>query len=305
MMLTVPTRRLASSTTWMVTSASCWMFSAWRTRRNASSTLTLCGGGEEVHAHDSTGAGGIESEQGQDLGPGAGRKQVEDLLSAGLWQLGHGVGRVIGSHVGDDLGHLGVGLVPEKLGGEVRVQLFEHVSFQFGVGMDHVEDLFALGAGGVLQEIGDLGRLEVDDPPESGPSPDAGGMADEGLEGLPVLTGIARRWTGSVRTVGPVVECPGTNRTQPSSVAVSFDVPGSHQFGFSDVDEPVTQDVLSQQDFAVSPLEAAQVDLGLREGDALVAQLGDPADVHEDTATADLGHEPDHHRVVISHAGGR
>jgi hypothetical protein len=53
-----------------------------------------------------------------------------------------------------------------------------------------------------------------------------------------------------------------------------------------------------EQDLALTPLEAAQVDLGLREGGALVAQLGDPADVHEDTAASDLGHEADHHWVV-------
>ena len=225
----------------------------------------VCRGGEEVHAHDPAGAGGVESEQGQDLGPGAGRKQVEDLLPAALWQLGDGVGGVVGSHVGDDLGHLGVGLVPEQPGGDVGVQLFEHVSFQFGVGMDHVEDLFALGAGGVLQKIGDLGRLELDDPPESGPSPDAGGMADQRLEGLPVLTGMSRRWTGSARTIGPVVGCPGTTGPSPRPWP-PLDVPGPHQFGFGDVDEPVAQDVLSEQDLAVSPLEAAQVDLGLRAG---------------------------------------
>ena len=123
-------------------------------------------------------------------------------------------------------------------------------------------------------------------------------MADEGLESLPVLTGIPGGGPDQSEQSGR----PSGVQTRQDPALVRgghFDVPGSHQFGFRHVDEAVTQDVPSQQDLALTPLEAAQVDLGLREGDALVAQLGDPADVHEDTAAADLGHEPDHHRVII------
>ena len=119
-----------------------------------------------------------------------------------------------------------------------------------------------------------------------------------GSKSLPVLTGIPGGGPDQSEQSGRS----SSVQTQQDPALVRgrhFDVPGSHQFGFSDVDEAVAQNVLSQQDFSVSPLETAQVDLGLREGDARVAQLGDPADVHEDTATADLGHEPDHHRVVI------
>ena len=55
-----------------------------------------------------------------------------------------------------------------------------------------------------------------------------------------------------------------------------------------------------EQDLAVAPLEAAQVDLGLGQGDPLLAQLGDPLDGHEDPASADLGHQSGHDRVVTT-----
>ena len=122
-------------------------------------------------------------------------------------------------------------------------------------------------------------------------------MADEGFESLPVLAGMPGGGPDQSEQAG---RSAGVQTRQDPAVVRGrhFDVPGPHQFGFGDVDEAVAQDVLSQQDFAVSPLEAAQVDLGLGEGDARVAQLGDPVDVHEHPATTDLGHEPYHHRVV-------
>jgi hypothetical protein len=47
-----------------------------------------------------------------------------------------------------------------------------------------------------------------------------------------------------------------------------------------------------QENLAVAPLEAAQVDLGFGQRDPFFTQLGDPLDGHKDPTAADLGHQP-------------
>ena len=113
------------------------------------------------------------------------------LPAAFLGEVGNGIGGIVCSHAGDDVGHLGIGLVPEQPIGEFGVELLEDIGFQLGVGMDDVEDLLALCPGSVFDQVGDLGRLEADNPTEGGPDADAWDMTDQRFEGLPVLAGMA------------------------------------------------------------------------------------------------------------------
>ncbi len=190
------------------------------------------------------------------------------MAAAALGQLGDGVGGVVGPHVGDDVGHLFVGHVLEEPVGGVGVQLLEHVRLELGVGVHHVEDLLALLARGVLEQVGDLRRLEPADPTEPGPGPHAGRVADQRFEGLPVLARVAARAADETEEAGRSAGVEA--RHHPALVGLlELDVPGPDQFGVGDVDEPVAQNVLAKQHLALAALEAPQVDLGFGQHDSL------------------------------------
>ncbi len=186
--------------------------------------------------------------------------------AAALGKLGDGVGGVVGAHVRDDVGYLGVGLVLEEPVGGLGVELLEHVRFELGVGVDHVEDLLALLAGGVLEQVGDLRRLEPAHPPKAGPGPHAGRVADQRLEGLPVLAGVASGATDQTEEASRAAGVKAGHHQALGGLR-QLDVPGPDQFGVGDVDEPVAQDVLAEQDLALPALKAPQVDLGLGQDD--------------------------------------
>jgi hypothetical protein len=75
---------------------------------------------------------------------------------------------------------------------------------------------------------------------------------------------------------------------------VGDDEPPAHQ-----VDEMARQQVLGQQQFAGTALEAAQVDLGALEGHAALAQSADLADRHEEVAAFDADHDAHDGRVGV------
>ena len=151
--------------------------------------------------------------------PGGSRSRT--LTAAALGQLGDGVGGVVGPHVGDDVGHLLVGLVLEEPVGDVGVELLEHVRFELGVGVHHVEDLLALLAGGVLEQVGDLRRLEPAHPAESWPGPArwrvwpiSGSNAFQSWQGCPPELRISPKSEAGRRVSRQ-------DTTQPSSVCTS------------------------------------------------------------------------------------
>ena len=120
----------------------------------------MLGHREEVHPHQAAGAGRVEAHQREHLGPLAGRQQVEHGLPATLRQFGDRVGGVVGPHPVEHLGDLRVGPRAEQPGRQVLVEFFEDVGLELGVGVHLAEDLGLLRLGRLLEQVGDLRRLQ-------------------------------------------------------------------------------------------------------------------------------------------------
>jgi hypothetical protein len=124
-------------------------------------------------------------------------------------------------------------------------------------------------------------------------------MTDERFESLPVLAGSSG--TGPNEPEQPRRPAGVQARNDPALVAGSkLDVPGPDQDGVGHVDEAMAQDVLTQEDFAVTALEPPKVDLRLGQGDPLLAQFRDPFHGYEYSTPSDLGDQSSHERIVLS-----
>ena len=128
--------------------------------------------------------------------------------------------------------------------------------------------------------------------------PISGSNAFQSWQGWPPLERISPKKPGRAAGVQA--------RHHPAFVGcLQLDVPGPHQLGVGDVDEPVAEDVLAEQDLALATLEPSQVDLGLRQDDPCLAQLGDAADRDVHPPAADLGHQAGDERAGRRPAGER
>ena len=74
------------------------------------------------------------------------------------------VGGVVGSHARDHVGHFLIGSEGEELRLLSLIQLLEHVRLELRVVVHLAQDVDALGVGGVLEHVGDIGRLEPTQP---------------------------------------------------------------------------------------------------------------------------------------------
>ena len=157
--------------------------------------------------------------------------------------------------------------------------------------MDHVQDLLALLAGGVLEQVSYLRRLEPAHSPKAGPGPHAGRVPDQRLEGLPGLAGVA---SGATDQTEEASRSAGVKAVQHQAFGGlrQLDVPGADEFGVCDINEPMTQDVLPEQDLALPALKAPEVHLGLGQEDSAFAELRQPVDRQVDPLAAYLGHQP-------------
>ena len=145
-----------------------------------------CWAGDEVHPISPPALVALKPIRVSTLVRWAGRQQVQDRLPAPLRQFGDRVRGVVGAHPGQHARRSPVGPRAEQPGGQVLVEFLEDVRLEFGVGVDPAEDLGLLFLGGVLQQVGDLGRLQPADAGERAAQQRAARVPDEPLEVVPV-----------------------------------------------------------------------------------------------------------------------
>ncbi len=143
--------------------------------------------GHEVGAHEAAGLGGVVPEQRAHLGALGRGQEHQHRLAARLIELGDEVGGVVGRHAREDLRHLLVGALLEKLDLVVVVELLEDVCLQLAIVVaDGLDDLLPLAVRGGLHEVGDLSGMELGELRMGHAELDRGHVAHERLDAGPV-----------------------------------------------------------------------------------------------------------------------
>ncbi len=263
--------------------------------------------GQEIDPHQAAGAGRIEAHQGQYLGADPGRQQIDDRLPPVLRQLGDRVGRVVGPHPAQDLGDLFVRACAEQPGGPILVEFLEDVRLQLGVLVHLPEDLGLFLLRRVLQQVGDLGRLEPPDTAERATQQRAAGVPDQRLERLPVpeTRRVRAGRPGPAQREGPEQPWRPAARIhadhhQLAVAAFQLDVGRTDQARGLHIDEPVTEHVAFQQHLTGTPLEMPKVEPVAGQPQGLAVGAPDLLDRHVDLTAADRGDQTGDQRVVVT-----
>ena len=115
-------------------------------------------------------------------------------------------------------------------------------------------------------------------------------MADQRLERLPVLAGMTLAGLDQSEESGRPAGVEAGHH--PAFVGFGqLDVPRPHQFGIGDVDQPVPEDVLAEQNLAFATFESPQVDLGLGQHHPFLGELRDAPDGEINPPAPDLAHQ--------------
>src|SRR6185312_13707493 len=250
---------------------------------------------DEVGAHQAARLGGVVAEQRAHLHAVADGQEREDALAAVLLELADHVDGVVGSHAGEDLGDLLVAAILEELALVLVVELLEDVGLELPVVVaDGLDDLLALLSGGGLDEVGDLGGVELGELRVGHAQADGRDVADERLDARPVEE-LAGRDVGAERLGQQAPQAAagaGVDADDPPGAADEgeLDLVGANEARALDVDQLTVEQVALEQDLLGAPLEVAQVELRLAQHDparadvrdALHAEVGPPpGDGHE------------------------
>ena len=139
------------------------------------------------------------------------------------------------------------------------VELLEHVGLELAIGGNRIDDLLALLVRGRLDEVGDLGGMELREPPEPHLEPGGRDVADERLDARPVEERLHTGAFSHGRRKLPA-QVGAEARIDPDHAPPALDpseheVVGAHEFGAHDVDHPPLEQVLTEQHLALAALE--------------------------------------------------
>ena len=192
--------------------------------------------------------------------------------------------------------------------GQVLVEFLENIGLKFGVVVHLAEDLGLLLLGGVLEQVGDLGRLQPADAGERPAQQRAALVPDEGLEVVPVpedrgaLVVLRSKQPEQPARPAPGIH-PGdhplaAHLPSPLHVPGQLEVGGPDQAGVLHVDEAVSQHVGAQQHLPFPALEMPQVELGAGQLQRVTVEAAHLFDGHEHLAPADRPDHPGDQRVI-------
>ena len=217
---------------------------------------------------------------------------LEDRQAALLVDLVDEVGRVVGLHAREQSRGLDVAARLEELELVRRVELLEDVGLELAVEPDGLDDLLALLVTGLLDEVGDLGRVQLGQLAVRDAQARRRHVRDERLDGGEVddrlgLDALAHALAEQAAQEAADVR---GRRPRPPSVPSIWAI----SISLAMISRPRTrlievarQQVLGQEQLAGATLEATQVDALALEGHAALGQAADLADGHEEVAALD------------------
>ncbi len=228
---------------------------------------------------------------------------LEDRQTALLVDLVDQVGGVVGLHAREQARGLGVGAALEELELVGRVELLEDVGLELAVQAHGLDDLLALLVAGLLDEVGDLGGVQLGQLAVRDAQARGGHVADEGLDrgevddglGLDALT-HARTQQAAQQRASPGVDADDL----PLAVDLGdLDLVRGDEATAHQVDQVAREQVLGEEELAGAPLEPAQVHAAALEGHLALAQAADLADRHEEVPALDADDRADDGRVGV------
>ena len=245
-----------------------------RTASSASPQELAPRSSDEVGAHQPAGLRRVVAEQRSHLDAMADGQQREHRLAPLLVELADDVGGVVGRHPREDLRDLGVGAILEELALVLVVELLEHVGLELAVVVaDGLDDLFALVPRGRLDEVGDLGGVELGELRVRDAQAHRRHVPDERLDAGPVEELAGRdvraerlRQQAAQPAAGAGVDAdhaPGAGDER------ELDLVGAHEPRALDVDQLPVEQVALEQHLLGAALERPQVELRLAHDDAV------------------------------------
>src|ERR1035437_5686207 len=195
-------------------------------------------------------------------------------------------------HVGD----LRIAAITEQPRCGVGFQLFEDVGFQLRIAVTLLEYLLAFDPVGLLDQVRDLGGLQLAHPKESPSKPRAGSMADQGFEILPVPRRMARA-PGHQSEQARGAASVQTPDLQALRSGPHFHVVSPPQLGSGNIYQAVPQDVGAQKQLAVATFKAAKVKAINTQHRTLLVQLGELSRGDEQPSGPHARDQADYQRI--------
>ena len=191
------------------------------------------------------------------------------------------------------------------------VELLEHVGLELLVLPDRLEDLLALLVRGGLDQVGDLRRVEPDDPPRRQLQPRGRDVADERLEVPPIdelpMVGVVAAEPAREEPPQAGAEARVDPGDAPTAVVVAdqLDLSGLDETGGLDIDDAAIEDVRTEQHLARAAFERRHIKLRGRGRHRVRAELLDPVDRYEQVTAAQMRGQADDPSVTVPRVESR
>ena len=223
-----------------------------------------------------------------------------------LVELEQQVGSIVACHAAEHGRSLGVGALAQELDLVLVVELLEHVRLELLVLPDRLEDLLPLLVRCGLDQVGDLGRVQPDQPARRHLQARGGHVPDERLDVPPghelAMLGVVAAEPTWQQPPEPRANARVDAGHAPRAVVVADQVNlvRGDQAGGVDVDQAAIEHVGAEQHLAGAPLELRQVQLAGGRLDRVGPELLDSVDRDEHLPPADAsGQADDRGRAVF------